>query len=514
MNNQFSENLKKIRKENNLSQEQLADELGVSRQAISKWESGAAYPEMDKIIALCNKFNVNIDDLLHKDIKETKGEEESKKKINNFIDDFLKYITDTINLFSNMNFKSKIKCLFEQVIIALILFLASVVVFGVIDNLIEILIQFLPGTLYRFVLHLLDSILIIGLLVVAIIIMAHIFKTRYLDYYEKIKEDSKKEEINTENNAEEKEAKNKEVDKNNKILYKKNEDKIVIRDPQHSEYKFINALFKFIILIIKFFVFICIGIPLICCLVALLFAFVVSFTISKTGLFFVGVITSIAAVTIITIVILLLIINFIFNRKNDKKRMIWSFILSLVVLGAGCGMIFIGTTSFDVLETNETVLQTVTKEYEMKENTIITSHGNYSIEYIEADNDNIKIEYELNKYCEVVDSTDIIESNNMISAWSRCKNPMEIYRELLKNVNDKKIIPMTAEIEKMTVYTNKKNIDKLNKNFEENQRKQDEENAIRNSYAEELEELEETNDRLNDRIRELEDRLSLYEVDE
>ena len=55
MNNQFSKNLKKIRKENNLSQEQLADELGVSRQAISKWESAQAYPEMDKIISLCNK---------------------------------------------------------------------------------------------------------------------------------------------------------------------------------------------------------------------------------------------------------------------------------------------------------------------------------------------------------------------------------------------------------------------------------------------------------------------------
>ena len=56
MNNQFSENLKRIRKENNLSQEQLADELGVSRQAISKWESSVAYPEMDKIITLstCN----------------------------------------------------------------------------------------------------------------------------------------------------------------------------------------------------------------------------------------------------------------------------------------------------------------------------------------------------------------------------------------------------------------------------------------------------------------------------
>ena len=68
MNNKFSENLKKIRKDNNLSQEQLADELGVSRQAISKWESAVAYPEMDKIITLCEKFNLNIDDLLHKDI--------------------------------------------------------------------------------------------------------------------------------------------------------------------------------------------------------------------------------------------------------------------------------------------------------------------------------------------------------------------------------------------------------------------------------------------------------------
>mgnify|MGYP003506712749 CR=1 FL=1 len=76
--------LKKIRKDNNLSQEQLADELGVSRQAISKWEPAAAYPEMDKIIALCERFHLNIDDLLHKDINEVKGEEESKKKLNQY----------------------------------------------------------------------------------------------------------------------------------------------------------------------------------------------------------------------------------------------------------------------------------------------------------------------------------------------------------------------------------------------------------------------------------------------
>lgn len=40
----LSDNIKFIRKENNLSQEQLAEQLGVSRQAVSKWESGQSYP--------------------------------------------------------------------------------------------------------------------------------------------------------------------------------------------------------------------------------------------------------------------------------------------------------------------------------------------------------------------------------------------------------------------------------------------------------------------------------------
>ena len=81
MNNNFSENLKKIRKEYKLSQEQLADELGVTRQAISKWESSSAYPEMDKIIALCDKFNLNIDDLLNQDINDVNNKKQVKNNI-------------------------------------------------------------------------------------------------------------------------------------------------------------------------------------------------------------------------------------------------------------------------------------------------------------------------------------------------------------------------------------------------------------------------------------------------
>ena len=46
----FSEKLPKLRKNNNLSQEQLAEQLGVSRQAVSKWEAGNSYPDMEKML--------------------------------------------------------------------------------------------------------------------------------------------------------------------------------------------------------------------------------------------------------------------------------------------------------------------------------------------------------------------------------------------------------------------------------------------------------------------------------
>lgn len=57
----FNEKLQKMRKEKGMSQESLADVLGVSRQAISKWESGQSYPEMDNLIALSQLFGVTID---------------------------------------------------------------------------------------------------------------------------------------------------------------------------------------------------------------------------------------------------------------------------------------------------------------------------------------------------------------------------------------------------------------------------------------------------------------------
>lgn len=59
----LSENIYALRRKNGMSQEQLAERIGVSRQAISKWEGGLSTPELDKLRALSECFQVTIDEL-------------------------------------------------------------------------------------------------------------------------------------------------------------------------------------------------------------------------------------------------------------------------------------------------------------------------------------------------------------------------------------------------------------------------------------------------------------------
>ena len=64
----FRANLQYLRAQRNLTQERLAMLLGVSRQAISKWESEKAYPEMDKLLMICDLFGCTLDDLVLGDV--------------------------------------------------------------------------------------------------------------------------------------------------------------------------------------------------------------------------------------------------------------------------------------------------------------------------------------------------------------------------------------------------------------------------------------------------------------
>lgn len=76
---QFQDKLQLLRKQKRMSQEKLAEKIGISRQAVAKWEAGQSYPELDKLIMLSDLFRVSIDKLV-KDEDETCSYEYTKQQ--------------------------------------------------------------------------------------------------------------------------------------------------------------------------------------------------------------------------------------------------------------------------------------------------------------------------------------------------------------------------------------------------------------------------------------------------
>lgn len=64
----FGDNLRNLRKSKKLSQEDLAEKMNVSRQSVSKWETGDAYPEINNILELCKIFHCHINNLVNDSI--------------------------------------------------------------------------------------------------------------------------------------------------------------------------------------------------------------------------------------------------------------------------------------------------------------------------------------------------------------------------------------------------------------------------------------------------------------
>ena len=75
----FGQNLRNLRKSKNISQEELAERVRVSRQSVSKWETGEAYPEMNNILELCKIFHCHINDLVNDNILDIDSLDEDVK---------------------------------------------------------------------------------------------------------------------------------------------------------------------------------------------------------------------------------------------------------------------------------------------------------------------------------------------------------------------------------------------------------------------------------------------------
>lgn len=87
MNIEIANRLVALRKEKNLSQEAVANELGISRQAVSKWERAEASPDTDNLISLAKLYNLSLDELLktNQEKFESGESEDTKQEDNNYV---------------------------------------------------------------------------------------------------------------------------------------------------------------------------------------------------------------------------------------------------------------------------------------------------------------------------------------------------------------------------------------------------------------------------------------------
>lgn len=82
---ELNEKLQQLRKEKGLTQEQLAEDLFVSRTAVSKWESGKGYPNIESLKSISNLFSVSIDDLLSGEELISLAAKENRANINKIL---------------------------------------------------------------------------------------------------------------------------------------------------------------------------------------------------------------------------------------------------------------------------------------------------------------------------------------------------------------------------------------------------------------------------------------------
>ncbi len=125
----FGDNLKQIRKSKNISQEELAEKLGVSRQSVSKWETGENYPSMYNIMCLCDIFKCKINNLVHESMSDINSlDEEVKMNVVKFKEEKQKKVKVLSKIISIVAKIGKVCCMVGIVAVAIAAIIVPVIV--------------------------------------------------------------------------------------------------------------------------------------------------------------------------------------------------------------------------------------------------------------------------------------------------------------------------------------------------------------------------------------------------
>jgi transcriptional regulator with XRE-family HTH domain len=501
----FSEKLQRLRKENNLSQEQLADKLDVSRQSVSKWESGQTYPEMDKLLTMCKLFNITLDDLTNDEVNYKEVKPKNKNTFDNLVDDVMYIIDKTFCMFTNMESRERGKCIGELIILFIVL-LCFRLPFEYIISIGRNVIYHLPRGAY--LLESLWSFMInIVYLILFIFTFLYIYKTYFLDKYKE------KEVVKTNDEK---------VEKKETIEEKKENNNKTIKEKKIKNHNFGTTLFEILGAITSFCfkIFLIIAsVPFIISFIALFIAFFLLIILLFKGILYFGFIIVTLAAIILNWILLKLIASFLFGYKPKFTYLFTSFIIGAALLGTGTGLSIFEIMSTDIYnEAPKTKLEYVTKTFEYDNNTNLIIDNYYivgeDIKFITDENltNEIKIEVSYYKdltYLETYERD--YDKFHILEFWQNGKYNKEIFNLVINNLKKKKIYDYsklyTQNIKIISSQANIENLKKLSKEYSDlvdyNYN-----NSEIYYYQKELENLHTTNTNLENQIYDLTNKIT------
>lgn len=469
----FNEKLQKLRKENHLSQEALADALEVSRQAVSKWESGQTYPEMDKLISMCKIFKCTLDDLTNDDV-EIDASLKQKKNAQNVVDELLEMIGKSYTMFRSMTFKEVCKCFFELFVLVIILAFFSIPTEGIYHLANDIFMNFGDkiGLTLSSIFH---FIIVVAYLIVAIVVFVYIYKIRFLDHFEiqEVSTDEKKECV-----------------KGNERVTKT--ETVVVKEKNREESPFLHALGNLFVLLLKGFVLLW-GIPCVLFLIFLCVCLVLTIVLCLKGVLFLGVLLGIISLIVLTILVIEWIFRFICNQKISFKRLLITFVSVITVIGISIGITMYDFTKISFIDEVPKGARQAHIQKEFDKNSVqfvdVNTYG-YNVDYIADESLGDKVRIDITYYKNYAKYGISTYSNGVIGIY-RNDIYMNEYNKLLtiftENLSKHKIYNYEklygAEIQ---IVASSSTIEQLNARLLEEQRKIEEED--RRSYIEAYEE--------------------------
>ena len=439
----FGENLQKLRKERGISQEQLAEQLGVTRQSVSKWESGASYPEMDKIVAICNIFHCDMDVLINKDITEERDKKDASKVVKVGFKNIADYIKKTIYLFEHQSFKDIIKMI-AQVMIIICVILCFSIPFMLFKEMVVSLFYTGDNWFSIFFSRFWNFIFNASYGILAIATFLYIFKVKFLDGEEIVIE-----EVN--------ESLDTIDDDNSQDTVKDNKKKKVIKVKRTEGFSLLDLLSKAITLCLKVF------------LLFLLIPAIIGVIMLIRGVFLVGPIFIALGITVFCLIVIELILDFIFNLRFSRRRVIITIISSVVVSAVGLGLSIWYFLNLNVVNDvpNNFKQETQEEVYMMNDELLIQYGWNY-IKFVEDESMTNQVRVRIDYYPDYTAAELEKEDNEIFINYDTINSIRinEVTDSIINNLKKNKLYTYDKlGTVSMTITSSKNNIEKLKENY-------------------------------------------------